>query len=598
MLAAKHAIVTFRRAILAGRPIPDAIEDVAFNWALAAERNSVQPVINASGVVLHTGLGRARLADAAVLAIGEAAAHHATVEFDLVSGARGDRQDHVRDLICEFTGAPDALVVNNCASTVLLSLAALGFGKSVILSRGQMVEIGGAPRMPDVVRQSGAQLVEVGCTNKTHLRDYEEAIDASTAVILRCHPSNFRVTGFTEEPTLPELAALARSKGVKLIDDVGSGCLVDTTRFGLPHEPRFGDAVRQGADLELSSGDKMLGGPQAGLIIGSPEAIKLLREHPIARAVRIDKLTLAGLAATLKLYREGRELEIPTLRALSEPLESVRLKAERLATAYVGSVDPRGADRDWRRVVAGLWSADRALWFGCRLRGRTRLSASSRRSADRSPHRARTRLAGSAHDDRFRSRNDGPAARGTLAMTNTEIRASLGNLEAHAPGEAAHGERVSVYAVATADRLGGLDLSIVRATSALHDLGKLQLPSELFAVGHEWSAADVRAVRKHVELPSEVDDPDVDRVAIAQHHERLDGLGYPAGLSGPAICTLARIIAVCEAFDAMVHDVRYRAAKVGSGGDREIRRGAGTQFCPTVIEAFVAVQPLIQPLQS
>lgn len=338
LAAARHSIATFRRAILAARPIPDAIEDVAFNWALAAGRNSVQPVINASGVVLHTGLGRARLADAAVHAIQEAAAHHATVEFDLVSGARGDRQDHVRDLICELTGAPDALVVNNCASAVLLSLAALGFGRSVILSRGQMVEIGGSFRMPDVVRQSGAQLVEVGCTNKTHMRDYEEAINASTAVILRCHPSNFRVTGFTEEPSLPELAALAHSKGVKLIDDVGSGCLVDTTNFGLPPEPRFGDAIRQGADLELSSGDKMLGGPQAGLIIGTAEAIKLLREHPIARAVRIDKLTLAGLAATLKLYREGRELEIPTLRALAEPLETVRLKAERLAQSFTGAV--------------------------------------------------------------------------------------------------------------------------------------------------------------------------------------------------------------------------------------------------------------------
>lgn len=181
-------------------------------------------------------------------------------------------------------------------------------------------------------------------------------------------------------------------------------------------------------------------------------------------------------------------------------------------------------------------------------------------------------------------------------MTNSEIRAWLDKFEAHAPGEAAHGERVSVYAVATADRLGGLDLRQVRATAALHDLGKLQLPSKLFEVGHEWSAADVRAVRKHVELPSDLEDEHVDRVAIAQHHERLDGLGYPDGLSGQAICTLARIIAVCEAFDAMVYDARYRAAKTEAAAIEEIRRGAGTQFCPTVIEAFVAVQPLIQPI--
>lgn len=336
--AARHAIETCRRAILSGKPLFQTPEELAASWALAAQENSVKPVINASGVVLHTGLGRARLAEAAVQAIQEAAEGHATVEFDLETGARGDRQDHVRDLICELTGAEDALVVNNCASAVLLSLAALAFGKSVILSRGQMVEIGGSFRMPDVVRQSGARLVEVGCTNKTHLRDYEEVLDAESGVILRCHPSNFRVTGFTEEPSLAELAALAHSKEISVIDDVGSGCLVDTTRFGLPNEPKFGDGLAQGADLELSSGDKMLGGPQAGLIIGKQELIAKLRAHPIARAVRIDKLTLAALAATLKLYREGREHEIPTLWALSRPIEEVHAAADRLAAGFPGAI--------------------------------------------------------------------------------------------------------------------------------------------------------------------------------------------------------------------------------------------------------------------
>lgn len=340
--AARYAIGTSRRAILAGKPLFQSVEDLAISWALAAQQNSIKPVINASGVILHTGLGRARLAESAVRAIREAAESHATVEFDLVSGARGDRQDHVRDLICELTGAEDALVVNNCASAVLLSLATLAFGKSVVLSRGQMVEIGGSFRMPDVVRQSGARLVEVGCTNKTHLSDYEEALNPEAGVLLRCHPSNFRVTGFTEEPSLSELAELAHTRGVSVIDDVGSGCLVDTTRFGLPHEPKFGDGLAQGADLELSSGDKMLGGPQAGLIIGKRDLIAKLKAHPIARAVRIDKLTLAALAATLKLYREGREFEIPTLWALARPIEEVRSAAERLASAYSGAVVEAG----------------------------------------------------------------------------------------------------------------------------------------------------------------------------------------------------------------------------------------------------------------
>lgn len=342
LAAARQAVATVRRAILAGRIVAESIEDVAFNWAIAAGQNSVRPVINASGVVLHTGLGRARLATAAVEAIREAAESHATVEFDLVSGARGDRQDHLRDLICELTGAPDALVVNSCAAAVLLGLAALAGGRKVILSRGQMVEIGGSFRMPDIVRQSGAILTEVGCTNKTHLRDYEEAIDPETALLLRCHPSNYRITGFTEEPSLGELAELARSHGLRVMDDVGSGCLVDTSQFGLPAEPRFGDALREGADVTMASGDKMLGGPQAGLILGKPDVIRELKNHPIARAVRIDKLTVAGLAATLRLYREGRELEIPTLWALSRTPADVRQDAETLAAAYAGAIVEQG----------------------------------------------------------------------------------------------------------------------------------------------------------------------------------------------------------------------------------------------------------------
>lgn len=291
---------------------------------------SLRGVINLSGIILHTGLGRARLAKAASAAISEVAQAHASVEFEMESGTRGDRQGHVRDLIRGLTGAEDAFVVNNCAAAVVLSLSALCAGREVILSRGQMVEIGGAFRMPDIVKQSGCNLVEVGCTNRTRLSDYDGAIGPDLGAILRCHPSNFKIVGFTEEVPLRDLAALAHRHDSILIDDAGSGCLLDTTRFGLPDEPRLQDAIRDGADLVLCSGDKLLGGPQAGLIMGRKALIDAIRKHPLARAVRIDKLTLAGLEATLRLYRDGRELEVPVWQTISRPVEEVRRAAKSL----------------------------------------------------------------------------------------------------------------------------------------------------------------------------------------------------------------------------------------------------------------------------
>jgi len=283
--------------------------------------------INLSGVILHTGLGRARLAASAAAAVALVARGHSTVEFDMESGRRGDRQDHVRALLQALTGAEDALVVNNCAAAVLLTLAALCAGQGVVLSRGQMVEIGGSFRMPEIVRQSGCRLMEVGCTNKTRLSDYADVLSEETAAILRCHPSNFQIVGFTSEATVAELASLARRAGIWLIDDAGSGCLVDTRRYGLSREPTVRDAVENGADVVLFSGDKLLGGPQAGLIVGRTSAIERLREHPLARAVRIDKLDLAGLRATLQLYVDGREDEIPVWAAIGRDARSVRRQA-------------------------------------------------------------------------------------------------------------------------------------------------------------------------------------------------------------------------------------------------------------------------------
>ena len=306
---------------------------------LEAERRlrpSFRPVLNASGVILHTGLGRARLARAASEAVLAVAANHANLELDLESGRRGDRQDHVRGLLTSLTGAEDAFVVQNCAAAVFLALSALAARKEVLLSRGQMVEIGGSFRLPEIVKRSGCKLVEVGATNKTRLEDFEAAVTPRTAAVLRCHPSNYQIIGFTEEPSGAALAAFCNDRGIALIDDVGSGCLVDTTRFGLPKTPTLMDAVQEGAAVVTASGDKLLGGPQAGLILGMKAAIQKIRKHPLARVVRIDKLSLAALEATLRLYANGDEKEIPTIRYIGRHIDEVRAFAAKLQQAYVG----------------------------------------------------------------------------------------------------------------------------------------------------------------------------------------------------------------------------------------------------------------------
>lgn len=336
--SARQAIAWARSELKSGREVtPDAIESRAVLEGSRLAQPSLRPAINASGIILHTGLGRARLAQEAIEQIRATIVSHATVEFDLEEGTRGDRQTHVRESLCALTGAEDAHVVNNAAGAVFLCLATVAHGREVILSRGQMVEIGGSFRMPDIVRRSGCSLVEVGCTNKTRLSDYEEALGEATAAILRCHPSNFRIVGFVQEPELGDLVALADRVGVALIDDMGSGCLVDTRPFGLPKQPTLQEAVASKAHLITASGDKLLGGPQAGIIVGRAEWIRQVREHPLARALRVDKITLAGLEGTLRLYQQGREREIPTLAALGRPLNELRRVARRLAKAYPGA---------------------------------------------------------------------------------------------------------------------------------------------------------------------------------------------------------------------------------------------------------------------
>ncbi|MFO1094340.1 MAG: L-seryl-tRNA(Sec) selenium transferase [Planctomycetaceae bacterium] len=287
-------------------------------------------VINGTGIVLHTNLGRAPLARAAVNAIAAVAAG-TNLEVDLGSGQRGRRGAAVEALLQQLTGAEAALVVNNCAAATVLTLQTLAADRNVVISRGQLIEIGGAFRLPDVFRQAGVRLVEVGTTNRTRLSDYAAAIDAHTAALLRVHPSNYRISGFCESVVIAELAALAKEHNLPAVDDVGSGCLYDLSRFGLPDEPIVADSLRAGADLVLFSGDKLLGGPQCGIILGRRELVDRLRANPLTRALRADKLTFAALQATLEIHQTGRAfVDIPALHQLALTETDLRPRAESL----------------------------------------------------------------------------------------------------------------------------------------------------------------------------------------------------------------------------------------------------------------------------
>jgi L-seryl-tRNA(Ser) seleniumtransferase len=290
-------------------------------------------VINATGVIVHTNLGRAPLAEAALERVREIARGYSNLEYDLSAGGRGSRQDHVADIVSRLTGAEAALVVNNNAAAVMLALAALAEGREVLVSRGELIEIGDGFRIPDVLERSGARLREVGTTNRTRAADYEKAIGPETAVLLRVHQSNFRVVGFTEQPSLQELAAIARRHDLPLVDDLGSGALMD-----IGDEPTARASLAAGADLVSFSGDKLLGGPQAGIIVGRADLVGKLRRHPLQRALRADKLTLAALEGTLTLALDA-PAEIPVLRMLREPVETVRARAGRLAARIGGEVE-------------------------------------------------------------------------------------------------------------------------------------------------------------------------------------------------------------------------------------------------------------------
>ena len=315
-------------------PVLSEIVENIYNQGQAMAKPSLRPLINATGVVLHTNLGRAPLSEKAISAMDAVSRGYNNLEFDLESGERGSRHTHLETLLCRLTCAEAALVVNNNAAAVLLGLSALAKRKEVIVSRGQAVEIGGGFRIPEVMRQSGAKLIEVGTTNCTYIRDYEQAITPQTAALLRVHSSNFRVVGFTQMVTIQEMVALAEQHNLAVFDDLGSGCVLDTTQFGLAPEPTVQESIAGGVGLAFFSGDKLLGGPQAGIIVGKKVFIDKLKKHPLVRAMRVDKTRIAGLAATLIHYVKGEALrEIPVWRMISMPLTEIDRRAKTWTTA-------------------------------------------------------------------------------------------------------------------------------------------------------------------------------------------------------------------------------------------------------------------------
>lgn len=323
-----------REAIAAGGGAPDldALFAAASDHIEKRAGMSLRQAVNGTGIIIHTGLGRAVLSDAAREAVAAVAGGHSTLEIDVESGKRGSRQAHVERLLMELTGAEAALVVNNNAAAVILAVNTLARNTEVVISRGQLVEIGGSFRLPDIIERAGATLVEVGTTNRTRIADYADAITEDTALLLRCHPSNFKVTGFAEETSVEELVELGREAYVPVMDDLGSGALVDMSPFGLAREPLVQESVAAGADVVTFSGDKLLGASQAGILVGKAEYIDECRANPLARALRVDKLTLAALEATLHTYREGDPVsEIPVLAAIARPLVEIELQARSLA---------------------------------------------------------------------------------------------------------------------------------------------------------------------------------------------------------------------------------------------------------------------------
>jgi L-seryl-tRNA(Ser) seleniumtransferase len=353
--AAQRAVEEARRQLFDEQePLPDltpaAVSARAASILAQMETPSLRRVLNLSGTVLHTNLGRAPLAVSALQSVVDVSRGYSTLEYDLATGKRGERHAHVEELLCRLTGAEAALAVNNNAGAVLLALAALAGGKSALVSRGELIEIGGSFRIPEVMAAGGVKLVEVGATNKTHLKDFAQAIGPDTALILKVHTSNYRILGFTAAVTGEELAALGKERGVPVLEDLGSGLLLDLAPLGLPREPTVRESLATGIDVVTFSGDKLLGGPQAGLIAGKREIVARLKKHPLARALRLDKMTLAALEATLRLYLDPQRAmqEVPTLRLLAASTDEL----QRRCTELLPQLQAAAGDRATLDIIA------------------------------------------------------------------------------------------------------------------------------------------------------------------------------------------------------------------------------------------------------
>ncbi len=366
----RKLVVEAARRVVASARTAGVLDTAAYGWdenieqeVISAALPSLRPVINASGVVLHTNLGRAPMAREAVAAMAQAAASYSNLEFDLAAGERGSRLEHCRKLLARLTGAEDAIVLNNAAGALVVALNSLAAGKAVVLSRGELIEIGGSFRIPDIIGRSGARLAEVGTTNRTHLRDYQAGLTAGerAGALLTVHRSNFQLTGFVTSPRPAELAQLGEDSGVPYIHDVGSGLLLDLSPWGLRGEPVVQHAVQDGAHLVVFSGDKLLGGPQAGCVVGRADLIDEIRRNPLARALRADKMTLAGLAATLTLYQDERTAleRVPVIAMLTRPVEDIERAAGALASRCHAALRPS--------VISGESAVGGGSFPGCPL---------------------------------------------------------------------------------------------------------------------------------------------------------------------------------------------------------------------------------------
>ncbi len=375
--APRSLVLDAVRAVLdgsrtAGAPPNEDAMDAAIEAAVARRTQpSLRPVFNATGVVLHTNLGRAPLARAAIEAIARTAGGSSNLEYDLARGERGSRYGHCVQLLCELTGAEDAIVVNNCAAALVLALNTFADGRGALVSRGELIEIGGSFRVPDIMAKSGAKLVEVGTTNRTHADDYRRALTSDTGVIVKVHRSNFAVHGFVAEATLGDLTPIAREGNVPLLFDFGSGLLVSLELYGLAGEPTARDAVRAGATLTFMSGDKLLGGPQAGIIVGEAVAVSACRRNPLARAVRVDKLTLAALEATLSLYRDPERVlrDVPVLAMLAAAADDVRQRAGRIASHLTSTGQSAAVEASEATVGGGAFPTARIPSYAIVLAG-------------------------------------------------------------------------------------------------------------------------------------------------------------------------------------------------------------------------------------